>query len=167
MNLPCSLTVKTTTQKEVDDFIANELCQKFLPDTEICEQDPRSASIEPFNLLDARFIKNHLDHPSGENIYYFLKEKHPKYARLGIHQFLYLWRDYEQNGEQSTISKLNQNRYICSMNFFGTILESASVGKGVISLFRRDYWSWDIFWFDHNWNGCFPSIVLFHQSAVN
>jgi hypothetical protein len=65
-----------------------------------------------------------------------------------------LWLDYQQNGAQSVLEKLYQQKGITYIDFFGDVLRSPGGNRYVLYLSRRGggSWRWASCWLGNDWS---------------
>ena len=78
--------------------------------------------------------------------------------QLGAEAALALWRDYQENGENSRLEWLRRNRKITWLSFFGTRLRSPRGFRYVLCLcWYGGQWFWDCRWLGYDWRQSNPS----------
>lgn len=79
-----------------------------------------------------------------------------------------LWLDYQQNGAQSVLEKLYQQKGITYIDLFGDVLRSPDGFRYVLYLYRSDdgSWNWDCTWLDDAWNARYFTVVSQQVSSV-
>ncbi len=73
--------------------------------------------------------------------------------RLDATVFMGLWKDYQENGENSVLEQLYRTQKLTSMDFFGDVLLGPDGARYVLCLSRDGgRWQWDCYCLAQDWN---------------
>jgi len=121
------------------------------------ERDERAYAMTQVDFSKCQFLtclKEGEDYFAGEEKLRRLKDDYPQLIRHGGNQFLALWEDYKQNGDNSVLEHLRLTQGITYVDFPGLILQSPFGGRDVLCLYwDGDHWHWDYYWLGSGWDG--------------